>query len=596
MKGERNGRPRALSAMVRELLDQDPRDPILLYYACTKGGSGLLAESPRACFDLAERFPGSYLCQYQAGAAAWRLGAMDRAEVFYRRAVAVEPGRAGIWGALANLALRTGREPLAIEYAGRAAELEPGSPVHRMIVITARAQMADHSMWEADQRWLRESATRERAWALNPFQTLAADLTPAHQRVIMDAAGRTAELQAEEIATPYYVTSHGDALAALAGAPRVKVAYLSSDFTAHPVGWAFIHVFGHHDRARFEVICIMTGPPEANEVSRSIARECERYLNMHASSDVEIAEFAHREGVHMFVNLNSFTEGERNVVFPLQPALVQTVLLGMAGTVGMRSIPFLMTTPFASPPQWQSAYSEKFVYLPENLIVNSYATLAPTVLEDAALLRREDMRLPPKGSAVVFCSFNNLTKLDPHMLATWFRILRRVPGAVMWILVGSLLAEKNLFTAAARAGLSDRFVFTWPVAYGKHLAVKSNGCDIFLDSPLFNAHTTAVEALWAAIPIVTLPLASMASRVAASEIRAFGLGELVARSLVDYENIAVDLATDPRRLPALREKILRARAESPLFNTARFVRNWERAIQLMLEVRALGGRKRHIVV
>lgn len=355
-------------------------------------------------------------------------------------------------------------------------------------------------------------------------------------------------------------------------------------------------IFGMHDRSRFEVICIMVGVRDRSEPDVKIASECEHYADLGHLAYAELAAWIAERRVHILVNLNGFTQGSRNEAFALEPAPVQLMYLGYAGTMGQASIPQIVVPRFAVPPERREGFTEKLVVLPGSFIVNHYRDYRGDVLERASNMTREAYGLPPRGSGTLFCNFNNNHKLDKHTFLVWLRILGRVPGARMWMQRTPKEAEVFLKRQAEERGIDpDRFVFTDLFPIEDHLSIKSL-CDVFLDSPLYNSHTTALEALWAAVPIITLPLATMTSRIAASEIRTLGLGDdLVATSLVDYERKAVALATSPRRLAALRARLVKARLEGPLFDTNRWVEDWEATLQLLWEVRVNSRKRFHII-
>jgi predicted O-linked N-acetylglucosamine transferase (SPINDLY family) len=242
---------------------------------------------------------------------------------------------------------------------------------------------------------------------------------------------------------------------------------------------------------------------------------------------------------------------------------------------------YLIADKVVIPPESQEHYSEQVVYLPHSYQVNDgQREIADTVW------RKADLGLPEDG--FVFCCFNNSYKITPHTFASWMRILQAVPASVLWLMGDNATAQRNLQSYAQAAGVDpSRLVFAPRMPLPEHLA-RHRAADLFLDTLPCNAHTTASDALWAGLPVLTQQGQAFAGRVAASLLHAVGLPELIAHSAQQYEELAIELAQDRQRLEHIKAKLAEQRDTAPLFNTAQLTRHIEQAYAAM-HARAQAG-------
>lgn len=353
---------------------------------------------------------------------------------------------------------------------------------------------------------------------------------------------------------------------------RIRLAYLSPDFRDHPVGHQIANLLEHHDRARFDVIAISTGPRDNSPIRHRIEAACGQFHQVDSQSLRETAEMIRRLEVHIAIDLAGFTEGSGLMALAHHPAPVQLSWLGYPGTTGADFIDAILADYIALPQSQQDFYSEKIVHLPDSFFpMDSKRIIDPPP-------SRAEAGLPPEG--FVFCGFNNSWKINAPLFDAWMRILNAVPGSHLWLRTG---AEEILRREAAARGVApERLIFAPYVAMDVHHA-RHQLADLFLDTLPYNAHTTAADALCAGLPVLTQMGETYAGRVAASLVTAAGLPELVTRSADEYETLAVALARDPARLKAMREKLATARNSAPLFDTARLARNIEAAYVTLLE-------------
>jgi protein O-GlcNAc transferase len=354
---------------------------------------------------------------------------------------------------------------------------------------------------------------------------------------------------------------------------KIRVAYLSADFYAHATAFLIAGVFEAHDRNRFEISLVSFGRDDKSEMRSRLTRGCDRFIDTAAKSDTEIAAMLQRMEVDIAVDLKGFTEGCRPGIFAQRPAPLQINYLAHPGTMGADYMDYIIADEVVIPPEHRSNYSEKIAYLPDCYQANDSKR---RMTSDS--LTRTSVGLPPE--AFVFACFNNSYKITPAIFDIWMRLLGAVDGSVLWLLEDNTTAVAHLKAEAeARSVSASRLVFAPRMNVEDHLA-RQTLADLFLDTLPCTAHTMASDALFAGLPLLTVLCTTFAGRVAASILGAVGLPELVAPSLLDYENRALSLARNPAMLADINQKLARNRETSPLFDTARFTRNLEAAFQI----------------
>jgi predicted O-linked N-acetylglucosamine transferase (SPINDLY family) len=344
-----------------------------------------------------------------------------------------------------------------------------------------------------------------------------------------------------------------------------------------------------HDRSRFELVGIDFGPV-ADDAMRTRVRACfDRFIDVRTLSDREVAQLSRDLAIDIAVDLKGFTEDARPGIFAERAAPVQVSYLGFPGTMGAGYIDYIVADEVVIPAASRPLYSEKVVSLPDSYQVNDRKRR----IADGTFTR-EELGLPADG--FVFCCFNNDYKVTPSTFDGWMRILRRVEGSVLWLFEDSAMAATNLHKEAERRGVgAERLVFARRMAPHDHLARYRNA-DLFLDTLPYNAHTTASDALWAGLPVLTCAGEAFASRVAASLLSAVGLPELITTTPAAFEALAIALASDRARLGRVRATLAANRPTAPLFDTPRFARHIEAAYQEMHERRLAGLPPDHITV
>jgi predicted O-linked N-acetylglucosamine transferase (SPINDLY family) len=375
-----------------------------------------------------------------------------------------------------------------------------------------------------------------------------------------------------------------------AGDKRIRIGYLSSDFRNHPVASQMINFFKQHNRAEFEIFCYSFGTNDGSHYRQRIEKDCDVFFDMQNTGYADAADRIIGDGIDILVDLMGHTNDNKLQIFALRPAPIQVTWLGFPGTTGASFFDYIITDKTVTPLEHEPFYSEKFAYLPHTYMVNDYQLGVSD-----KIWKRSDFGLPEHG--FVFCSFNRSYKIEPMLFDVWMKLLRAVPGSVLWLRRVSDISEKNLKKTAEELGVSGtRLIFTDKLPTKEEHISRHQLADLALDTRIYNGHATTNDALWAGVPVITLEGSHFASRAAAGFLKAIGLPELITHSLEEYGHLALKLAQSPDQLQQIRQKLSKNRLTEPLFNTPRFVRYLENAYKEMQRLYLNGQKPAHIEV
>jgi protein O-GlcNAc transferase len=499
------------------------------------------------------------------GTALRDLGRYGGALESYDRALSVRPDLAEALSNRGMVMQELGRyEEAGADYR-RVIEVQPDYDYARGHLLHARQHCCDWRDFESDVTRLIE-LVRNGKRAVLPFDFLAVSGSAADQL-------RCARIHA---ADKYPAAPRRAWSGERYDHERIRVAYLSADFHAHATSFLMAGLFEAHDRTRFETTAISFGPEIADEMRARLQGAFEGFVDARHMSGHETARLLRELEIDIAVDLKGYTAHGRAEILSHRAAPVQVSYLGYAGTLGADYVDYLLADRIVVPEEQQSCYSERVVYLPDSYQVNDsrrpVAGRAPT---------RAEAGLPERG--FVYCSFNNNYKITPAIFDVWMRVLQRADGSVLWLLEDNAAAARNLRHEAERRGVAAaRLVFAPRVRPEEHFA-RHRLANLFLDTLPYNAHTTASDALWACVPVLTCLGTAFPGRVAASLLGAVGLPELVTRSLEQYEELAVELAHEGGLIEDLAARLARNRAICPLFDTDRMRRHIEAAYVMMWE-------------
>jgi protein O-GlcNAc transferase len=486
------------------------------------------------------------------------LGREDEAAASLERCLALAPRHAAAWPALIGLLVGCKRFEEAEAAIVKLLAVAPDADFARGYLAFVKLNICDWAGLAEAIAALEDQVAHGKAVTL-PFHGILTLASPQDQ--LMCAKARVAfELPRAlpRLAPPRY--DHD----------RIRLAYLSADFHDHATAYLLAGLIEQHDRARFEVIGVSFGPDDASGTQHRIRGAFDRFLDVRGASDLAAAELIRKHEADIAVDLKGFTAGCRPGILASRPAPVQAAYLGFPGTMGANFIDYIIADRWVIPPDAHCFFAEKVVTLPASYqCTDDKRVIAP------AGPTRAEAGLPARG--FVFGSFNHTFKIMPEVFDVWMRLLTAVEGSVLWQLADHPTARRNLRAEAERRGVSgDRIVFADRVLAEMHLA-RHRLADLFLDTLPCCAHTTASDALWAGMPLLTATGTTFAGWVATSLLHAIGVPELATGSLDEYETLALALAREPDRLAALKAKIAINRLTRPLFDTARFCRAIESA-------------------
>lgn len=415
--------------------------------------------------------------------------------------------------------------------------------------------------------------------ASNPFCLLARKDSAALQRSAAEVWTRT----------QYPASSALPPLAKLPHRARISVGYLSADFYNHATLQLMAQLFELHDQTRFEITALSFGPDTKDEMRSRLAAANIRLIDVRNMPDSEVAALARSLQLDIAVDLKGFTHDCRPGIFAMRAAPVQVSYLGYPGTMGAEYIDYLIADRTLVPENSQRHYSEKIVYLPNSYQVND----SKRAIAERAFTRAE-LDLPASG--FIYCCFNNTYKITPEVFSSWMRILSQVEGSVLWLLEDNPVAPSNLRREAQLRGINpERLIFAKRMGTAEHLA-RQRLADLFIDTLPYNAHTTASDALWAGLPVLTCAGEAFAGRVAASLLDAARLPELIAATPAHYESVAIELARSPEQLAAFKRRLSENRLSCPLFDTPLFTRHIEAAYARIAERYHDGLAPEHIYI
>jgi protein O-GlcNAc transferase len=501
--------------------------------ACNNKGTALLAaerpDEARAAFEQAlthkAAFPEAF---YNLGNARRELGDLAGAIAAYRNALQLRP-----------------------DYADAFSQL-----------MYHRAQACDWDGYEADQAKLVDMVRR--GVRVPPFYLLSAPASASDQLICAQQWIGPIRPPSEAIFDHKVSAESG----------RIRLGYLSADFHQHATAQLMAELFERHDRDRFEVFAYSYGPDDNSPMRARLAGAFDRFVDIRALSHHEAARSIRADKVDILIDLKGYTHHARPAISAYRPAPVQVSYLGFPATMGADFIDYLIVDPFVVPGSQQPFFSERLVHLPGCYQVNDRKREVAS-----ARTSRQHCGLPSEG--LVLCSFNNSYKISPAIFDIWMGLLRSVPGSVLWLLEANDLVKRNLRSEAEKRGVDPgRLIFAPVVASGEHLE-RHRHADLFLDTLPCNAHTTASDALWAGLPVLTCCGDTFAGRVAGSLLTAIGIPELVTASLEQYEQTALALARDPQRRSALRQRLEKNRNTSALFDLPKLTENIEAAYTRM---------------
>jgi protein O-GlcNAc transferase len=515
-----------------------------------------LASYARA-IALQPEYPAAY---YNIGNALAAMQREDAALINYDRAIELRPDDANAYRMRGVVLEALKRYTQALSSYERALALDPEMDWLLGDILSVKIRICD---WTSDEAALEERIGLGRK-VMSPFVVMGLSGSPALHRKVAEIFTRAR----------YPANNELPPIAKYACHPKIRIGYFSADFWDHAMMHVMADLFGCHDRSRFELTAFSYGPDTQDEWRHQVISTVDRFIDVRSMRDRDIALLARSHEIDIAIDLMGYTSGCRTGIFAYRAAPIQAAYLGYPGTMGASYIDYIIADRVVIPSGAENQYSEKIVYLPDSYQVNGRHRRI-----SGRTFTRLEQGLPDTG--FVFCCFNNNHKITPGVFDSWMRILQQVEGSVLWLYEANADAARNLKAAAeVRNVAPERLVFARGLKLAEHLA-RHRLADLVLDTLPYNGHATTSHALWAGLPVLTRRGETFAGRVAASLLNAIGLPELITTTADAYEALAIELATCPGRLHAIKAKLEDNRLATPLFDTERFARHLERAYRMM---------------
>jgi len=552
---------------------------------CYQQALAIKPDSPEVCYNLALIFkmigrfgdaalhcqraldlkPDFVAAHYNLGNVFFEQGLHQEAETAYRRALEINRDFAHAWYGLGATHVAQQKNIEAAICLRRALEIEPDHFAARALLLHELQQTCDWRGLEENVNAVRQAMLEVSATGKNLLPPLAFLAIP----------GATAEEQKR--CAEKWSQAESDNMAPLrdklgfkfrrAPNDKIRIGYLSGDLRQHALSFLMAEVFELHDRNGFHVTAYSYSPDDGSALRARLQTAFDDFVNIRDLSYEEAARKIHADRIDVLVDLAGHTQESRSAIMALRPAPIQVNYLGYPGTMGAEWVDYILADRFTIPAEKKRYYTEEVVWLPECFQANDRARPRPPSPA------RKDAGLP--DDAFVFCCFNQTSKITPAFFDIWCRLLGSVPGSVLWLSATNQYAEANLRREVTNRGLSAEQIIMAPMLPREDHLARLQCADLFLDTLPFNAGTTCSDALWMGLPVVTCAGDAFASRMAGSLLTAMGVPELIGHSPDDYFRLALDLASDPNKLAAIRRRIIANRDTAPLFDSVRFTRNLE---------------------
>jgi len=554
--------------------DADTRET--LCFALSKAGNqqqlaGLYAKAETSYLEACRLKPSDAALHYNLGNAQRELGKPKEAETSYRKALKLAPDDADTHNNLGNVLRELGQLDAAIASYQRAFNLNPALYHAKVHLVHQKQHICDWQGLNNDIKQIRHWVNTQPTAQISPFAFLAMpDTTPEEQKLCADqwAKNRLSPMLKLKEVLEFKHHHTGN---------KLRIGYLSADFRLHPLASLISEMIELHDKQHIESFAYSYGINDHSPERERLIKAFDHFINIRTLSQQAAAEKIHADNIDILVDLTGFTQNSRTGLVALKPAPINVSWLGFPGTMGSLGdaplFDYLISDSFITPAT-STGYAEQLALLPSCYQPNDTKRTLNTA---AAQPTRKQAGLP--DDTFVFCCFNQSFKILPEVFDMWMRLLKSVPDSVLWLLESNPQAKSNLKREAGARGVdASRLVFAPRVPMAQHLA-RHELADLFLDTLPYNAHTTASDALWMGLPVLTCAGETFASRVAGSLLHAADLPELVTNNLDAYEQKALKLATHPDQLHAIYKKLGKHNKRLPLFNTEKFTRDIEQLYQ-----------------
>ena len=514
---------------------------------------------------------------YNLGNLLKELSRFDEAEKNYNQAIKFRPNFAVAFNNLGILLKELSRFDESIVKFKESLKINPELATAKAEVFFLEASIGDHSNFKnLDKESSRLGISTK---SIEPFPALSWHDNPEKQL-------KRSKLYATENFKEIKVFK-SNKIKSLNN--KIKIGYFSYDFYNHATMYLISGMLANHNHSIFEIFIFSYGPNKDDIMNKKARDFADHYIDISGLSINEILKITEKLKLDIAIDLKGYTKKSLTKIFQYRIAPIQINFLGYPGTLGVDFIDYIIADPIIIPEDQKHFYHEKIIYLPHTYQPNDNKR----EIADLAL-KRSDFNLPDKG--FVFCCFNQMYKISPIEFNIWMRLLKKVNHSVLWLIKSNKWVEQNLSKEAKQQGIDpSRIVFAEKLSHSKHLA-RHKHADLFLDTFNYNAHTTASDALWAGLPIVTKQGKQFSARVASSLLTACGLPELITKNEKEYEELIYELATNPKKLKTISLKLSENKKSKPLFNTKQYTNNFENGLQKTYDLYFNGEHPKDIFV
>jgi predicted O-linked N-acetylglucosamine transferase (SPINDLY family) len=525
---------------------------------------GRLRDAEQLLRTASAQFPGDAIVATNLGIVLLEQDQGGQGVACLERALEIDPHCAPAHYNLANIMRASGRRDLAIGHYRAAVNADPGFAHVREELMHCLLEVCDWANADRESAALRTMIAHAPAaeWmrGVSPLTAVYLGLEPAQIKAVC-------AFHAEDCGRGIEPVARNSAI--VADDTHLRIGYLSRDFRDHPVGHLLANAFALHDREKFEIYAYSYGPDDGSTYRKTIAEGVDHFVDARTMTDGELATHIAAAGIQVLVDLAGHTTGNRLPVLARRPAPVQAHYLGFAATTGAPFIDYFITDSVATPASLADGFSEKPVPVPHCFMVSDGAD-APGAADDMGVS-------PFAQETVVFCNFNNASRITRDDFGSWIEILRGVPDSVLWLRGANDMTVNNLRSAADASGMDPaRLIFAQRVPTKRGYLAQLRHADLVLDTIQWhNGHSSTSDALWAGVPVLTVPTQQFAGRIASSLVTAAGLPELVRKDRDDYVRTAIELGNERARLTALKRSLMARTA--PFFDTRARVRDLEAA-------------------
>jgi len=505
------------------------------------------------------------------------LRRFEEAEKNYNQAIKFKPNFAEAFNNLANLLKELRRLDESIINYKESLKIKPELINAEAEILFLEASTGDHSNYkDLDKKSSRLGISTKSvepfpglSWVDNPLQQLKRSMNYSEEKFKR---------------TPINIS-----IKPKVPPKRIKIAYISGDFYNFPTMHLLAGVLETHNRNLFEVYAFSYTLRQNDEMRKRIKLGVDHFIDVNDLSSIEIAKLIKSKNIDISIDLNGYTKESRSEIFQYRVSPIQINYLGYPGTMGASFMDYIIADPVTIPDENRNFYSEKIIYMPHTYQANdNKRKIAKTNL------KRVHFNLPDKG--FVFCCFNQIYKISPKEFAIWMDLLKNVDNSVLWLIKSNKWVEHNFGKEAKRLGIDpSRIIFAEKLSQSEHLE-RQKHADLFIDTFNYNAHTTASDALWCGLPIVTKQGKQFSARVASSLLTACGLPELITKNEIEYKELIYELATNPKKLKTISLKLRENKKNKPLFNTKQYTNDFENGLQKAYEIYFNGELPKNIFV